>query len=110
MRLGTIGKTGAVNTPPAFSLDIYGTNDIVGGMEVQPEQLAKVFGENVRRRRGELKLSQQALARRSGVPQPDISEIEQGKRPPNLATIAKIAEGLATPPSHLLSAESLAAI
>lgn len=79
-------------------------------METQPEQLAKVFGRNVRKRRSELSLSQTALSERSGVPQPDISEIEQGKRPPNLATIAKIAEGLDTPPSHLLSTESLVAI
>ena len=77
---------------------------------MQAEQLAKVFGENVRRRRGELKLSQQALAEKSKIPQPDISEIEQGKRPPNLATIAKIAEGLGIPPSQLLSLETLAAI
>jgi len=77
---------------------------------MQAQELARVFGENVRRRRTELGMTQADLAQRARMPRPDISDIERGKRQANMATIAKIAEGLTVPPSHLLSAESLAGI
>lgn len=77
---------------------------------MKPDTLARVFGENVKRRRLELHLTQVDLASKIGTPQPYISAIEDGKRIPNLSTVAKIAEGLGIPPSHLLSTEALAAI
>lgn len=77
---------------------------------MQPEQLAVVFGQNVRKRRKELRLTQEALAEKTKIPQPYISAVESGKRCPNLSTVAQIAEALGIPPSHLLSVESLAAI
>lgn len=77
---------------------------------MQPEQLARIVAGNVRRRRLELALTQMELAARTGIPQTNISDIEQGKRSPNLVTVAKLADGLSIPPSQLLSSESLAVI
>lgn len=70
---------------------------------MQPDQLVKVFAANVRHRRAELRLSQIALAKRAGIPQPDISDMERGSRSPNLSTIAKLADALEVSPSFLLS-------
>ena len=75
---------------------------------MQADQLQQVFGANVRRRRLELGITQGELARRAGVPQPNISDIENGKQSPTFPTLARIAEALSIPPSHLLSAEVLA--
>lgn len=48
----------------------------------------------LRNRRKALKLSQQQMAKRSGVPQRTISEIEQGKRNVTVGTLAKLAAGM----------------
>lgn len=77
---------------------------------MEPEKLTSVFAENMRRRRRELGITQAELSDRTGIRGPDLSDLELGKRSPNLTTVARVAEGLSIPPSHLLSNESLAAI
>lgn len=52
------------------------------------------IGRNLKRIRTDRGLSQHALADRSGVPQPTISNIEIGRRDPHQSTLRKIAEGL----------------
>lgn len=77
---------------------------------MEADKLARVFGDNLRRRRRELGMTQADLSAVTGIHAPDISDLEQGKRSPNLATIARIAEALSLPPSQLLSTEALASI
>lgn len=48
------------------------------------------LGDRVARRRTELSLSQQELARRTGLRQALISEIERGTANPTLSTLKKI--------------------
>ena len=80
------------------------------GMEMHPDTLTKKIGENVRRRREELGLTQAVLAEKLGMNQGYISDVEAGKRSPRVATIAKLAEILGTPPSHLLECQALTPI
>ena len=79
-------------------------------MEMQPETLTKRIGENIRRRREELGMTQSALAGQLGMNQGYISDVEAGKRAPRIATIAKLAEILETPPSHLLECQTFTTI
>jgi transcriptional regulator with XRE-family HTH domain len=79
-------------------------------MQMQPEDLNKLVGLNIRRRRQELRLTQQQLAERMEIWQPYLSEIENGKRATTLATLAEIAEALEVTPSYLLAGQPLAPI
>jgi len=55
------------------------------------------FGERVRALRDERGISQMALAERTGVEQPYISLVENGKQEPCLRHIEKLAKGLGVP-------------
>ncbi len=70
---------------------------------MQPQELYDVFRQNLRIRRMELGFTQNELATRAGLEQPQVSELERGGTNPNLATIARLAEALDTTPSALLS-------
>lgn len=76
---------------------------------MQPEQLARLVGVNVRRRREELRLTQSDVARAADVNQTYLSDIENGKRSPNLSTVARLADALDVQPADLLSAVVIAA-
>ena len=52
------------------------------------------IGKRIRKRRQELKLTQENLARALGLTPQHISGIEQDKRSPSLASLAKLAEEL----------------
>ena len=77
---------------------------------MQPQKLSEVIGQNIRRRRDELKMTQAELAGAVGVAQGYISDLEAGKRTPRVGRIANIAEVLTVPPSYLMSTEHLATI
>lgn len=64
----------------------------------------KLLREFVTRRRNELHLSQQDLARTSGVPAGTIASIEAGRvtRSPRPDTLRRLANGLEVPPEALL--------
>ena len=79
-------------------------------MDMQPQQLSVVIGENIRRYRGQKNLTQAALAEAIGVAQGYVSDLEAGKRTPRVGRIAKIAEVLGVPPSYLMDTQHLAAI
>jgi transcriptional regulator with XRE-family HTH domain len=67
-----------------------------------PEADAKQFGRNLclaRRRRG---LSQEALARRSGLSRDGIYKLEMGRRSPRLGTLLALADALNVAPGELL--------
>ena len=56
--------------------------------------LVREFGDRVRARRGELGLSQEALAHRAGLQRAYIGQLETGMRSPGLETLAKLAKAL----------------
>lgn len=71
--------------------------------EVQAAELELVFRTNMRTRRKELKLTQAEVAERIKANQPYVAALEAGARSPQLETIAKVAEALATTPDALLT-------
>ncbi len=79
-------------------------------MDIQPQQLSVVIGENIRRYRTQQKLTQAALAKAIGVAQGYVSDLEAGKRTPRIGRLAKIAEVLGVPPSYLMDTQHLATI
>jgi transcriptional regulator with XRE-family HTH domain len=60
------------------------------------------FGEAIRQMRGELGLSQEALAEACDLDRTYISGIERGSRNPSLTNILKIAAALNISPANLL--------
>lgn len=61
------------------------------------------FGEAIRQMRGELGLSQEALAEACDLDRTYISGIERGSRNPSLTNILKIATALNARPADLLA-------
>ena len=61
---------------------------------MNPEDIKKVFGENLRRIRMEKNISQENLAFLSGMDRTYVSGIERGKRNVSLVNINKIALAL----------------
>lgn len=59
-------------------------------------EIAKVLGENVRRRRKELGLTQTELADRAGLFHPRVSEVERARSSVTIATVARLAAALET--------------
>jgi ribosome-binding protein aMBF1 (putative translation factor) len=58
-------------------------------------------GAAIRQRRGELRMTQEELAAKSGIPQSHISKLEDGKHSPTAKTIDRLAKALDTEPSKL---------
>ncbi len=59
------------------------------------------IGKRIRKRRQELKLTQQDLARALGLTPQHISVIEQDKRAPSLSSLGKLAEELGVTVDYL---------
>lgn len=64
---------------------------------------ARIFGAKVKELREAAGLTQVALAKKAGVQQGQLSEIEIGKRIPRLDTIKKLARALGVPPHELIT-------
>lgn len=64
---------------------------------------AKILAANVKTRRKELDLSQEALALETEIDRTYISGIERALRNPSLTLIVKLAERLKTTPAALLT-------
>lgn len=64
----------------------------------------EIFGQNVRRIRGEAGLSQEELAFRAKLHRTYISSVERGERNVSLENIFAIAEALQVAPGDLLKA------
>jgi transcriptional regulator with XRE-family HTH domain len=67
---------------------------------VTPQQR---FGANLRRKRKDAGLTQEALWDSSGVNMTEISRIENGQKDPQLTTIVRLAVGLGVPAGELLA-------
>ena len=66
------------------------------------DQISAKLGDNMKRIRTKKKMSQGDIARALEVDRGYISNIENGKKNPTLATIAKIAEALKVSPNEPL--------
>lgn len=62
----------------------------------------RTFGQNLREARRQAGVSQDDLARESGVDRTAISTYERGRREPNLRTVVKLARALGVSPATLL--------
>jgi transcriptional regulator with XRE-family HTH domain len=65
--------------------------------------VAKRFGENLRRSRRRVGISQEELGMRSSLHRTEIGLLERGARVPRIDTLIKIAFALAIPPGELLT-------
>lgn len=61
------------------------------------------IGKRIRKRRQELKLTQEDLARALGLTPQHISGIEQDKRSPSLSSLAKLVEELGVTVDYLVT-------
>lgn len=61
----------------------------------------KAVGEQIRKRREQLEMTQEELAQKAGIPQSHVSRLECGQHAPTHVTIKKIAKALDTQPSQL---------
>lgn len=66
-------------------------------------ELVRTLSDNLRRLRGEHKLSQEALAERCGLHRTYIGSIERGERNATLSSLEAIAMSLDVPVASLLS-------
>jgi transcriptional regulator with XRE-family HTH domain len=60
------------------------------------------LGENLRRAREGLGLTQEEVGHRSGVHPTEVSRIEAGKRDPRVSTVERLAKAIGVPASDLL--------
>jgi transcriptional regulator with XRE-family HTH domain len=60
------------------------------------------FGPKLREARERLGLTQEEVARRSGVHATEVSRIEAGKRDPQISTLRRLAEAVEVRPGQLL--------
>lgn len=66
------------------------------------DKISAQFGKNMKRIRAKKEMSQGDIARALEVDRGYISNIENGKKNPTLATVAKIANALRVSPDELL--------
>jgi transcriptional regulator with XRE-family HTH domain len=64
--------------------------------------VARRFGENLRRCRRRANLSQEELGLRSSLHRTEIGLLERGARVPRIDTLIKISSALVIPPSELI--------
>lgn len=72
-------------------------------MAVMEDAIARYIAENVRQLRQSRNLTQEQLARLSGVPRPTWSNLESGTANPTVAVLAKVAAALQVPVEELIS-------
>lgn len=65
------------------------------------EAYRKDIGARIKQRRQALRMTQQALADKAGLPQSHVARLESGKHAPTDVTIEKLARALGTPPEQL---------
>jgi transcriptional regulator with XRE-family HTH domain len=65
-------------------------------------EVARRFGQNLRRCRRRADLSQEELGMRSSLHRTEIGLLERGARVPRIDTLIKISSALAIPPGELI--------
>lgn len=71
-------------------------------------QTVSEVGSRIRSKRKELRMNQKALADLLGISQPEMSNIEKGKRPLSVTRVTEIAGALKCDPTWLQSGSSVA--
>ena len=66
-------------------------------------KIYQIVGDKIKKRRLELKITQEALAELSGLHRTYIAGIEKGKRNISIKNLEKIAKALKVTPSDLLN-------
>jgi transcriptional regulator with XRE-family HTH domain len=66
------------------------------------EEIARIFGENLRRCRRLMDMSQDELAVRASIHRTEVSMLERALREPRLGTIVKLQNSLEAEPEELL--------
>lgn len=69
------------------------------------KRVRTALGQQVKKRRRALELTQAALARQAGVRRAMLIEIEKGEANPTLDSLVRIATALKTDPAELLSSD-----
>jgi transcriptional regulator with XRE-family HTH domain len=72
-------------------------------MAESKEDILEKFGAHVKQLRKDKGMTMLEVEVLTGISEGSISKIENGKKNPALTTIIKLAKGLSTPPSELLS-------
>ncbi|WP_237152081.1 helix-turn-helix domain-containing protein [Oryzibacter oryziterrae] len=65
--------------------------------------ITKIVGENVRRAREAIGLSQEELGDKAGIDRTYVSGVERGVRNPTVKVLARLADALGVPPAQLLA-------
>ena len=74
----------------------------LGAKHVDPKEIQRRLGRAVRSARQEIALTQEEIARRSGLGWRHIQKIEAGEVNPTLGTICKLAAAVGVDPGALL--------
>lgn len=74
---------------------------------VQNPALLKALAAEIKARRGQLQISQDELAYRSGISRTFIGKMEIAENQPSLTALYKLAEGLQVAPDVLLKSVTL---
>lgn len=74
------------------------------GMADQPDHISENLAENIRQLREARGLTQQQMARLSGLPRPTWGNLESGAANPTIAVLVKVATALQVSVEELLSA------
>jgi len=69
---------------------------------MRSEALARRFGQNLRRCRRLVDLSQEELASRAALHRTEVGLLEHGRRVPRIDTVIRLAGAMAIPPGELL--------
>ena len=69
--------------------------------------MRRLVGDNVRRLRSDMGLTQEQLAERSGFTQQYISDLERGRRNPTVVSLFELAQALEVTPTALISPQHL---
>jgi DNA-binding XRE family transcriptional regulator len=81
------------------------TVDLAEGVPEEAKQKVDAYrkhvGRAIKRRRGELQMTQDELADKAGLLQSHISRLEDGKHAPTAKTIERLAKALETEPARL---------
>lgn len=72
-------------------------------LDLQAPKLRRVLADNLKARRKELGMTQQAVADALEVTQPYVAALESAKVSPRVEQLAKLSEALKTTPAALLT-------
>lgn len=75
-------------------LDVNATTKEDGSLQIIDYDIKKEISELLTSVRKELNMSQKQLSQRTGIPQANISKIENGKYLPSLAVLKRLCDGL----------------